>query len=180
VIATDASPPMLELARETAPGVEDLRILALPDDPIPAADAVVGVGHPLNYLPDEAAIDRALVAMANALRAGGILATDLCDLEWAAARVGVPASGRVGDDWAIVMVPEIPAPNRYIRQMAFFVKNDDGTWRRDDERHDNVLVDTTLVPALLAEHGVEATVGAAFGTEQNPIGLRTIVGRRVD
>ena len=178
VIATDASPAMLDLARDTAPGVEDLRILVLPDDPIPEADAIVGVGHPLNYLPNEASIDRALVAIAKALRAGGILATDLCDLEWAAARAGVPASGRVGDDWAIVMEPEIPAPNRYVRQMTFFLENEDGTWRRDDERHDNVLVDTALVPALLAEHGVEATVGTAFGTEQNPVGLRTIVGTR--
>ena len=54
VIATDASPAMLELARRQVPNVEDLRLLALPDDPIPAADAIVSVGHVLNYLHDEA------------------------------------------------------------------------------------------------------------------------------
>jgi len=56
VIATDASPAMLELARREAANVEDFRLLVLPDDPIPAADAIVSVGHVLSYLPDESAI----------------------------------------------------------------------------------------------------------------------------
>src|SRR4051794_21145697 len=41
VVATDASPAMLDLAREHAPGAEDIRQLVLPDDPLPAADAIV-------------------------------------------------------------------------------------------------------------------------------------------
>ena len=64
VLATDASPAMLDLARETAPGVEEFAQLTLPDDPVPACDAVVGIGHPLNYLPTLDAIERALVALA--------------------------------------------------------------------------------------------------------------------
>ncbi len=56
VIATDASPAMLELARRQVPNVEDFRLLVLPDDPIPAADAIVSVGHVLSYLFDESAI----------------------------------------------------------------------------------------------------------------------------
>jgi SAM-dependent methyltransferase len=59
VVATDASPTMLALARDTAPGAEEIRQLVLPDDPLPACDAVVSVGHVLSYLPDEAAIERA-------------------------------------------------------------------------------------------------------------------------
>ena len=43
VIATDASPAMLELARRQAPTVEDLRLLVIPDDAIPAADAIVSM-----------------------------------------------------------------------------------------------------------------------------------------
>jgi len=61
-------------------------ILELPDDPLPAADAIVSVGHVLNYLPDESAIDRALVAITEALRPGGVLAIDLCDLEYGKTR----------------------------------------------------------------------------------------------
>src|ERR687895_66026 len=78
VIATDASPAMLDLARETARDAEDIRRLVLPDNP---------------------AIDSALVAIAEALRPNGVLAIDLCDLAWGEARRDAANLGRVGDDW---------------------------------------------------------------------------------
>jgi archaellum component FlaG (FlaF/FlaG flagellin family) len=102
----------------------------------------------------------------------------VCDLEWGAARRGVATHGRVGQDWAIINETSTPAANRFVREMTIFVKNDDGSWRRDDERHDNVLIDTTLVPGLLATHGVEAHVAASFGSEELPTGLRALVGHR--
>ena len=86
--------------------------------------------------------------------------------------------GRVGQDWAIITETSTPAANRFVREMTIFVKNDDGSWRRDEERHDNVLIDTTLVPGLLAQQGVEAQVRPSFGTEQLPTGLRALVGHR--
>ena len=178
VVATDASPAMLDLARETAAGAE-LRLLTLPDDPLPEADAIVGVGHVLNYLPDAAAIERGLAAIGRALRPGGVLAIDLCDLEWARERAGAPPRGWVGEDWALVTEFSVPAPERFVRQMATFVREDDGSWRRDDERHDNVLIETDRVPALLAAVGVEATVRASFGVEELPAGLRAVVGHRI-
>ena len=52
------------------------------------------------------------------------------------------------------------------------------TWRRDDERHENVLLDTALIPDLLREHGIDVVVGTSFGTETLPAGLRVVVGRR--
>jgi SAM-dependent methyltransferase len=180
VIATDTSPSMLELAQETAGDADEIRRLTLPEDPIPEADAIVSVGHALSYLPSAQAIDRALVAIAHALRPHGVLAIDLCDLEWGAARVGLPSRGWVGDDWAIVTEFSVPSPDRYVRQMTTFVRVDDGSWRRDEERHDNVMVDTSIVPALLAQHGVHATVGDAFGDETLPAGLRAVVGRKVE
>lgn len=178
VVATDASPAMLELARQVAPDAEDVRRVVLPDDAIPEADAIVGVGHALSYLPDEAAIDRAFTAIAHALRPGGVLAIDICDLEWGEARRDWSSSGRVGDDWAIITEFSVPAPNRFVREMAIFVRNDDGSWRRDDERHDNVLIDTARVPELLAQHAVEARVASSFGGEELPPGLRAVIGRR--
>ena len=178
VLATDASPAMLDLARQVAGDAEDIRELVLPDDPIPACDAIVGVGHCLNYLPDKDAIDRALTAIARALTPGGVLAIDLCDLEWGEARRDAPNAGWVDDDWALVSRFSVPTPDRFVREMATFIRSDDGSWRRDDERHDNVLVDTSLVPALLRDHGVEATVAASFGSETLPPGLRAVVGHR--
>ncbi|MFL5767715.1 MAG: class I SAM-dependent methyltransferase [Actinomycetota bacterium] len=176
VIATDASPAMLEIARETAPDAEEIRRLTLPDDPIPEADAIVSIGHVLSYLPDEEAIDRALVAAAEALRPGGVFAIDLCDLSYTEGRTDRHARGWQTETWAIVTETSVPSPDRYVRQMAIFSRNDDGTWRRDDERHDNVMVDTSQVPPLLAEHGVDARVGTFFGTEELPSGLHTIIG----
>jgi SAM-dependent methyltransferase len=178
VVATDASPAMLDLAREVAPGAEEIRPLVLPDDPLPECDAVVSIGHVLSYLPDEAAVDRALVAAADALCPGGVFAIDLCDLRWGEVRRDDPATARVADDWAIFTRFSVPRPNEFVREMTTFVREADGTWRRDDERHDNVLIDTARVPARLAERGVDVRVGASFGDEDLPDGLVTIVGTR--
>ena len=178
VVATDASPAMLDLARDHAAGAEDIRLLTLPDDPLPPADAIVSVGHALNYLPDEAAVDRALVAIAGALRPGGLLALDLCDLAWSEAGRGGPPQAWVTDDWAIVVARSSPSPNRVARAITTFVRRPDGLWRRDDERHENVLVDASRVPALLAEHGLEATLAPSFGTERLPDGLVVVIARR--
>jgi len=176
VIATDASPAMLEIARETAPDAEEIRRVTLPDDPIPDGDAIVSIGHVLSYLPDEGSIERALVASADALRPGGVFAIDLCDLSWTEGRADQHAMGWAQDTWAIVTETSVPAPDRYVRQMAIFTRNENGTWRRDDERHHNVMVDTSSIPALLAAHGVDAHVGTSFGTEELPSGLHTIIG----
>ncbi len=101
VVATDASPAMLDLARERVPGAHSRQVV-LPDDPIPVADAIVSVGHVLNYLADETSVDRALTRIADALAPDGILALDLCDREWGETRRDTPALGRAGDDWAIL------------------------------------------------------------------------------
>jgi SAM-dependent methyltransferase len=180
VLATDASPAMLDLAREVTADAQDFRELVLPDDPIPACSAIVGVGHCLNYLPDTDAIDRALVAITEALLPGGVLAIDLCDLEWGQARRDAPNAGWVDDGWALISRFSVPAPDRFVREMTTFVREDDASWRRDDERHDNVLVDTSRVPALLRKHGVEATVASSFGSETLPVGLRAVIGHRPD
>jgi SAM-dependent methyltransferase len=178
VIATDASPAMLGLARSHAPDAEDIRLLVLPGDALPPADAVVSVGHVLSYLPDEQAIDQALTAIARALRPGGLFAIDICDVAYGQARHDAPPAARVHDDWAIITRFSLPAPGRFVRQITTFVRASDGSWRRDDETHHNVLIDTTRVPALLAAEGVQATVASAFGTEQLPTGLRVLIGRR--
>jgi SAM-dependent methyltransferase len=179
VVATDASPAMLALARETAPGAEVWQ-LVLPDDPLPECEAVISVGHVFSYLSDEAAIERALAAAAEALRPGGVLALDLCDLRYGELRRDDPSSSRIADDWAIVTRFSLPRPNLFVREIAAFLRGEDGAWRRDDERHENVLVDTALVPALLAKHGVKARVSESFGEEKLPDGLVAIVGRKVD
>jgi hypothetical protein len=85
----------------------------------------------------------------------------------------------VADEWAIITERSSPSQDTFVRQMTVFLRNEDGSWRRDDERHENVLIDTSLVPALLAEHGVRATVETSFGGGvQLPAGLHAIVGTK--
>ncbi len=178
VIATDASAAMVELARAALGPEVDVRQLALPDDPLPAADAIVSVGHVISYLPDAAAVDRALVAMARTLRPGGVLAIDICDLEFGRVRAGQDNFGRVGPDWAVITEFSTPAPEVFVRDITTFVLDGAGAWRRGTERHENVLVDTSLIPALLGSHGVTATVGSSFGAAGLPLGMRAVTGVR--
>jgi SAM-dependent methyltransferase len=178
VIATDASADMLELARSALGGDADLRLLTLPDDPLPAADAIVSVGHVISYLPDAAAVGRALAAAAGALRPGGVLAIDILDLDFGRIRAGEPPTGRAEPDWAIIAEFATPALDRIVRDITTFVPDGAGGWRRGHERHENVLVDTSLIPAQLAGYGVRATVGTCFGAAELPPGLRAVTGVR--
>jgi SAM-dependent methyltransferase len=177
VLATDGSPAMVTLAREVVGEAAEVQRLTLPEDTIPAADAIVSVGHVLNYLPDRSALERALAAAAQALRPEGVLALDLCDLEWGDERRDAPNYGAIGEGWAIITRFSTPSPDRFVRDITTFVRNDDATWRRDDERHENILIDTQLVPELLRRDGVQASVESSFGGEDLPSGLRAIVGR---
>ena len=136
------------------------------------------MGHALNYLDQESQVDEALVAIASSLRPGGIMAIDLCDLRWGTARVNQPPQVWRKEDWALITETVLPEPNRFVRLMTTFVRQGDGTWRRDDERHDNVLIETSKVPALLARHGIDAAIAASFGDEQLPAGLVALTGRK--
>jgi SAM-dependent methyltransferase len=178
VIATDASSAMLDLARGHAPAAEYRRV-TLPDDPLPAADAIVSVGHVLNYLPTDEAVRRALAALAAALRPGGVLLIDLCDYRYGDAHSLAPYV-RLEPDWAILTRFTRPSRDRVVREITTFTREPDGRWLRDDEVHPNVLVDTAGVPPLLAEHGIEGVIRAAFGNEVLPEGLMAVVAQRPD
>jgi SAM-dependent methyltransferase len=178
VIATDASADMLALARSALGEDADLRRLTLPGDPLPAADAIVSVGHVISYLPDAAAVEAALVSMADALRPGGVLAIDVLDLDYGQIRAGAEIFGRAEPDWAIITQFSTPARDRFVRDITTFVPDGAGAWRRGREHHENVLVDTSLIPARLAGAGVRARVGTSFGAAELPPGLRAVTGQK--
>jgi SAM-dependent methyltransferase len=178
VLATDASPAMLDIARVYAAGAEGVELLRLPDDAVPAADAIVSVGHPLSYLDDEHQVRASLTAMARALRPGGILALDLCDFEWGEARLDQAPQVWSGDDWVLITRTSVPDRRTYRRDMTTFRRATGELWRRDDEVHDNTLIATAEVPGLLAAAGLEAEVRSSFGDEELPRGLVAVVGHR--
>lgn len=70
------------------------------------------------------------------------------------------------------------SPSRLVREITTFVRGDDDCWRRGDEQHVNVLMDTARIPRLLDPLGIDFTVGSSFGAESSTEGLVTIVGTR--
>ena len=175
VIATDASPAMLDIAREYAAGATDFQLLTLPEDPLPEVDAIVGIGHPISYLDTEEDIARALTQIAQSC---SFFVLDICDLEWGKRSIRRSDFAQVRDDYAIFTRYSQPRQNTFRRDMTTFVRNDDGSWRRSEERHDNVLADTSKIPQLLEAHGVTATIESSFGSEELPVGLKVVIGRR--
>ena len=191
----DASPAMIELAREHAPGAT-FSVLPLPvraavgleadrargtatagESPLPRTDAIVSTGHVLNYLESREEIAEALADLAQALRPGGVMAIDLMTEAYCAARNGTEVHAKVENDWAIVTRFSRPAPFRYDRDITVF-RRIDGEWRRSDERHRNVTFDAGDAVRILRDCGVDAEVRVSFGSETLPAGLAVVVGTR--
>ena len=97
---------------------------------------------------------------------------------WYRARRDVRIFRRTGEDWAIVTEFDQPAADRFMRRMAVFTREPTATCRRDDERHQIVLVDARRIPAYLADCGTSAEVRSSFEAEMLPAGLLTLIGRR--
>jgi len=88
---------------------------------------------------------------------------------------GAANFAKVEPDWAIITEFSVRPVHRGI---TVFLPNKDGSWRRDSERHENVLVDASGIPALLAQHGINANLSSSFGDETLPVGLLAVTGLR--
>ncbi len=187
----DASPAMIDLAREYAP-TATFEVLPLParaaaevrrDPPIsgdaglPVADAIVSTGHVLNYLDSREEIAVALAQLARALLPSGVIAIELMTEAYCRARDAVPVHAKVEDDWAIVTRFSRPAPFRYDRDITTF-RRVDGQWRRSDEHHRNVTFEADEAVRILRENGIDAEVRSSFGKESLPAGLAVVAGTR--
>jgi hypothetical protein len=102
------------------------------------------------------------------LRPGGVVAFDVCDLQWGRARQDAATYAKIEPAGTIITECSVPSPDRFIRDITTFLPNADGSWRRDGKRHENVLVDASSIPAVLAEQGINANVSTAFGAETLP------------
>ncbi len=164
VIATDASPPMLDITRQTVPEAE-IRALELPDDPIPNADAVVAVGTVFNYLASEADLERGLVAAA---LAGDLLITDILDLSYGESRPEPVEYFHEGPGWKLWTLNSLEAPDRVVREMT--IETEAGITY---EKHFNVLVDVEQIASRIG-----AQVRGSFGDEVLPPGFCVLVATR--
>ena len=117
-------------------------MLTLPDDPLPDADAVVSIGHVISYLPDEAAVDRAL--WPSPAPSGPAGCSPSTSATWPR---GWPAATRRRWGGPTTTGPSSPSTRcRRRRGSCVRWRSSCGvttaSWTRDDERHDNVLIDT--------------------------------------
>ena len=179
----DASPAMIELAREYEPRA-DFSVLRLPTGVLPGAegalpecDAIVSTGHVLNYLDTRADIAQALGELARALRRGGLLAIDLMTERFCEKRGPGEVHAKVEDDWVIVTRFSRPEPYRFDRAITVFRCEGDG-WRRSDEYHRNVTFDVDVALNVLRDNGMNARSRASFGHEVLPDGLVVLLGVR--
>ena len=183
VRGVDASPAMIALAREYAPGA-DFEVVRLPiglvtgiDGALPAADAVVSTGHVLNYLDTQADISQALVELARAVRPAGVLAIDLMTERFREKRAIDAVHAKVEDDWVIVTRFAQPEPRRFDRMITVLRRVGD-SWRRTDEYHRNRTFDADDALNLLRDNGIDAQCRAAFGEETLPEGMVVLSGVR--
>jgi len=183
VRGVDASPAMIELARDYAPSA-DFEVGRLPtglatgvDGALPNADAVVATGHVLNYLHTRADIAQALGELAQAVRPGGVIAIDLMTPRYSELRVADAVHAKVEDDWVIVTRFSQPEPCRFDRMITVFRRAGD-SWRRSDEIHRNLTFDVDASLNLLRDNGIDARCRAAFGDERLPDGLAVLTGIR--
>ena len=183
VRGVDASPAMIELAREYERGC-DFELVRLPtglppgsNGALPESDAVVSTGHVLNYLDTRAQLAQALGELARAVRPGGLLAIDLMTERFCERPDLGHVQAKVQDDWVIVTRFSRPEPYRFDRAITVF-RRDGGNWRRSDEHHRNVTFDVDEALRILRGEGVDARERASFGAEALPAGLVVLAGVR--
>lgn len=183
VHGVDASPAMIDLARDYARGAS-FALVRLPthlppgvDGALPEADAVVSTGHVLNYLETHEDIVQALGELARALRPAGVLAIDLMTPAYGELRDVNDVRAKVDNDWAIVTRFYHPGPRRFDRMITVFRRVGDH-WRRSDEYHRNVTFEVDEALTVLRANGIDADARAAFGAENLPEGLVVLTGVR--
>ena len=162
VLATDASPAMLDLAIREVPEANP-RLLELPDDPIPSAEAVVALGHVFNYLASEDEIAKGLTAAA---AAGDLFLTDMLDVSYGESRPEPVEFHHEGEGWNLWTVNRLETPRLVVRKMT--IETETGV---TNEIHRNVLVDVAEMASTIRGQGHNVSLSRSFGDETLPPGF---------
>jgi SAM-dependent methyltransferase len=168
VTGVDPSAELLELARANVPAAHFIHA-SIYDVPMLDHEAVVAVGEPLTYHPEEAYADNLISdffqRVAGALPQGGILIFDVIGL-------GEPSlAGRTwssGDDWAVLVeTTENQSERRLVRNIEVFRRVDDA-YRRSHEVHTVRLFNVSRLCSQLAACGFAAETSQSYGAQQLP------------
>ncbi len=185
VLAIDASPAMLRLARRNVPGARFV-LGELPAVTIPPCDAVVAVGEVLNYMRGRSAFDRLFRRVFRALRPGGLFVFDVREpglLDSQRHRVAdgtAVVHARLGREWAVISTSRQDRVDRargtLTRAIVSFRRVGRG-YRRRDETHRLTL----LPPAELARHlratGFHVRGARGYGGGRLPPGFAVVIAR---
>jgi SAM-dependent methyltransferase len=163
VFGIDASPAMIELAREHAPRAR-FEVAKFGEAKLPACRAIVAMGEVLNYgTLDEV---RTLIGnAANAVEPQGLLLFDVAErgayAEQEERRIG-------GDDWSVIVIKDSDGARLTRRILTF--RNIDGFARRDEETHVLELYARDELKEILREHGFRVRIRRSYGTRRLPKG----------
>lgn len=166
VTGIDASAELLDLAQAKAPTARFVHS-SLYDAEICDCDAVVAVGEPLTYHPEDVDADGLVETffrrVATALPRGGLLIFDVIGL-------GEPSlTGRTwssGEDWAmLVETTENQTARTAVRNIEVFRRVGDG-YRRSQEVHRVRLFDLSALRNQLSSCGFATDVSRSYGAQQ--------------
>lgn len=181
VLGADISEAMVALARVNAPQATIFQA-SLYDVELPAAVGVLATGEALNYATDRRAGPPAFEKLVHRVHAalvpGGIFAFDV-SVRGRAGPTGLRQQFHDREGWS-VGVREVEDGDRLTRDIATFMREADGRYRRTDERHVLHVFDRDRVVATLSEAGFEVTTAIDYGPPQfEPLeGWVVVTGRR--
>lgn len=168
VTGVDTSDALLQLARVRVPEARFIRA-SIYDTDIRDHDAIVAVGEPLTYHPQEADADHLVATFiqraAKALPPGGLLIFDVIGL-------GEPSlAGRnwsSAEDWAVLVeTTENHAARTLVRNIEIFRRIREA-YRRSHEVHQVRLFDVSVLRDQLSVNGFAVEVSPSYGALRLP------------
>lgn len=165
----DASPSMIDLAREHAPAAR-FEVGRIGATAIPSCDAIVAMGEVLNYA-DPADVRGFVTQAAAAIRPGGILIADIAESD-AYPQLDEKRIG--GDDWSVIVIKEREG-SRLTRRILTF-REVDGEIRRDEEVHMLTLWERDEIARMFREAGFRVTRRRSYGARRLPLGHAVWIG----
>lgn len=180
VLGIEASPAMLELARERAPRATFVQESFVTAD-VPPCDAVLAVGEVFNSLDDKAnnarAMERVFARVFKALWPGGVFLFDV------AGPGRVPGGGPttttwVGDDCAVVSTAVEQSKRGLLTRSVTTLRKVGGRIRTSEETHEQRLVPAARVLELLRKAGFKARTLQGYDGERFAPGHSVFLARR--
>jgi SAM-dependent methyltransferase len=180
VLGIDASPAMIQLARENAPRATFVEESFVTAD-IPPCDAVLAVGEVFNSLDDRAntakALDRVFTRVFKALWPGGVFLFDVAGPGRVAGGEPVTTTW-VGEDCAVVSTVVEYAKRSTLTRSVTTLRKVGGRIRTAEETHEQRLIPAARVLEQLRKAGFKVRTLQGYDGERFAPGHSVFLARR--